>query len=153
MKSVLPLLAVLLIVTAGCGGFRPYRAMGQAATSEENVFAQACPSIKAKRVSPHTVRHTTAMHLLQSGNDIYVVKDWLGHADVNTTHAYVEIDMKMKHKALESCQPPKANTPPNSRPKWLKPGILEWLENVSKGAGNYVESWHISYSRKALTDA
>ncbi len=97
--------------------------------------AQACPSIKAKRVSPHTVRHTTAMHLLQSGNDIYVVKDWLGHADVNTTHAYVEIDMKMKRKALESCQPPKANTPPNSRPKWLKPGILEWLENVSKGAG------------------
>ena len=80
-------------------------------------------------------RHTTAMHLLQSGNDIYVVKDWLRHADVNTTHAYVEIDMKMKRKALESCQPPKANTPPNSRPKWLKPGILEWLENVSKGAG------------------
>ena len=75
------------------------------------------------------------MHLLQSGNDIYVVKDWLRHADVNTTHAYVEIDMKMKRKALESCQPPKANTPPNSRPKWLKPGILEWLENVSKGAG------------------
>jgi site-specific recombinase XerD len=96
---------------------------------------EACASIKAKKVSPHTVRHTTAMHLLQSGNDISVIKDWLGHADLNTTHAYVEIDMKMKRKALETCQPPKAKTPPKSLGKWLKPGILEWLEDLSKGAG------------------
>jgi hypothetical protein len=75
------------------------------------------------------------MHLLQSGNDISVIKDWLGHADLNTTHAYVEIDMKMKRKALETCQPPKAKTPPKSQAKWLKPGILEWLEDLSKGAG------------------
>jgi len=97
--------------------------------------AEACASIKAKKVSPHTVRHTTAMHLLQSGNDIHVVKDWLGHADLNTTHAYVEIDMKMKRRALESCQPPKAKTPLKGQAKWLKPGILEWLEDLSKGAG------------------
>ena len=96
---------------------------------------EACASIKAKKVSPHTLRHTTAMHLLQSGNDISIVKDWLGHADLNTTHGYVEIDMKMKRKALEACQPPRVETPPNSRSKWLKPGILEWLENLSKGAG------------------
>ena len=96
---------------------------------------QACASIKAKKVSPHTVRHTTAMHLLQSGNDLNVIKDWMGHADLNTTHAYVEIDMKMKRKALETCQPPKAKTPPKSLGKWLKPGILEWLEDLSKGAG------------------
>ena len=96
---------------------------------------QACASIKAKKVSPHMVRHTTAMHLLQSGNDLNVIKDWMGHADLNTTHAYVEIDMKMKRKALETCQPPKAKTPPKSLGKWLKPGILEWLEDLSKGAG------------------
>ena len=96
---------------------------------------EACASIKAKKVSPHTVRHTTAMHLLQSGNDLNVIKDWMGHADLNTTHAYVEIDMKMKRKALETCQPPKAKTPPKSLGKWLKPGILEWLEDLSKGAG------------------
>ncbi len=96
---------------------------------------EACASIKAKKVSPHTVRHTTAMHLLQSGNDLNVIKDWMGHADLNTTHAYVEIDMKMKRKALEACQPPKAKTPPKSLAKWLKPGILEWLEDLSKGAG------------------
>ncbi len=96
---------------------------------------EACPSIKTKKVSPHTVRHTTAMHLLQAGNDLNVIKDWMGHADLNTTHGYVEIDMKMKRKALETCQPPKANAPPKCRSKWLKPGILEWLDDLSKGAG------------------
>ena len=50
------------------------------------------------------------MHLLQSGNDISVIKDWLGHANLNTTHGYVEIDMKMKRKALETCHPPMAKT-------------------------------------------
>ena len=96
---------------------------------------ETCRSLESKRVGPHTLRHTTAMHLLQSGNDITVVKDWMGHADLNTTHEYVEIDMKMKCKALETCQPPKAKTPSKGRPKWLKPGILEWLENLSRGAG------------------
>ena len=75
------------------------------------------------------------MHLLQSGNDLSLIKDWMGHADLNTTHAYVEIDMKMKRRALEACQPPKAKTTSKRRPKWLKPGILEWLEDLSKGAG------------------
>jgi site-specific recombinase XerD len=97
--------------------------------------AEVCASIKAKRVSPHTVRHTTGMHLLQSGNDITVIKDWLGHADLNTTHGYVEIDMKMKLKVLETCQPPKTKTPQGGRPKWMKAGILEWLEDLSKGVG------------------
>lgn len=96
---------------------------------------EACPSIKTKKVSPHTVRHTTAMHLLQAGNDLNVIKDWMGHADLNTTHGYVEIDMKMKRKALETCQPPKANAPSKCRSKWLKPGIIEWLDDLSKGAG------------------
>jgi len=92
---------------------------------------KTCASIKTKKVSPHTVRHTTAMHLLQAGNDISVIKDWMGHADLGTTHGYVEIDMKMKRKALESCQPPKAKTPAKGQAKWLKPGILKWLEDLS----------------------
>ena len=75
------------------------------------------------------------MHLLQSGNDISVIKDWLGHADLNTTHGYVEIDMKMKRKALETCQPPKVKMSMKAGPKWLKPGILEWLDDLSRSAG------------------
>lgn len=92
--------------------------------------AKACPSMKSKKVGPHTLRHTTATHLLQSGNDISVVKDWLGHADINTTHGYVEIDMKMKRKALEACQPPK-NKKTGRRPKWMKPSVLQWLDELS----------------------
>jgi len=72
------------------------------------------------------------MHLLQSGNDIITVKDWMGHADVNTTHAYVEIDMKMKRKALDACQPPQTA---KKRPRWLNPDILDWLDALSNKAG------------------
>lgn len=98
-----------------------------------------CPSLKTKKVSPHTLRHTTAMHLLQSGNEITVVKDWMGHANVNTTHGYVESDMKMKRRALEACLPPRIGTNGNKKPKWLTPKILVWLENLSQKAENYVK--------------
>lgn len=60
-----------------------------------------CSSMKDKTIGPHTFRHTTAMHLLQSGVDISVIKTWLGHVDLNTTHGYVEIDMEMKRKAMQ----------------------------------------------------
>jgi site-specific recombinase XerD len=96
--------------------------------------AEVCPSLKSKKISPHSVRHTTAMHLLQSGNDLSIIKDWMGHADVNTTHAYVEIDMKMKRKALEASQPPDVTTRKNKRPRWLEPSILKWLDDLSKSA-------------------
>ena len=49
-----------------------------------------------------------ALHLTQSGVDIAVVKDWLGHADVKTTHLYVDINVEMKREALEACPPPYA---------------------------------------------
>jgi integrase/recombinase XerD len=64
-----------------------------------------CQSLTKKKVSPHTFRHTTAMHLLQSGVDLAVIKNWLGHVSLDTTHAYVEIDLEMKRKALSSCAP------------------------------------------------
>ena len=100
--------------------------------------AQVCPSVKSKKVSPHSIRHTSAIHLLQSGNSIDVIKAWLGHADINTTHGYVEIDMKMKREALEACQPPKVKTRSKRRPKWLQPSILQWLDELSKASKNYV---------------
>lgn len=93
---------------------------------------ETCPSLKCKKISPHSIRHTTAMHLLQAGNDLSVVKDWLGHADLNTTHAYVEINMKMKRKALEASQPPARRALYKGRSKWLKPSTLEWLDGLSK---------------------
>ena len=95
--------------------------------------AQTCPPVKTKKISPHTFRHTTALHLLQSGNDISVVKDWLGHADVNTTHGYVEIDMKMKRRALEACESPQPKTG-KGHSKWMEPSILRWLDQLSEAA-------------------
>jgi site-specific recombinase XerD len=58
------------------------------------------PSLAGKRISPHTLRHSTAMHLLQSGVAFNIIALWLGHESVNTTHQYVEADLSMKEKAL-----------------------------------------------------
>ncbi|HUX30221.1 MAG: tyrosine-type recombinase/integrase [Pigmentiphaga sp.] len=64
------------------------------------------PSILQKRVSPHTLRHTTAMHLLQSGVPFNVIALWLGHESATTTHRYVEADLSMKETALARLDPP-----------------------------------------------
>ncbi|MDZ7579263.1 MAG: tyrosine-type recombinase/integrase [Deltaproteobacteria bacterium] len=82
----------------------------------------------AKPVNPHTIRHTSAMHLLRSGNDINMVSYWLGHADINTTHIYVEIDMEMKRKMIAKAGAPKIgkNAP------WQKPHVLQWLDRLAK---------------------
>src|SRR5262249_32948773 len=56
--------------------------------------------------SPHTLRHTTALHLLQSGVELNVIKCWLGHVSITTTSEYIEIDMAMKRKAIERCALP-----------------------------------------------
>ena len=60
----------------------------------------------AKRVTPHVIRHTTAMHLLQADVDITTIAAWLGHANLDTTHAYVEIDMRMKQQAMAATELP-----------------------------------------------
>ncbi len=62
--------------------------------------ARACPSIGAKRVTPHTLRHSTAMDLLHHGVDPAVIALWLGHENVETTQIYIHADMRMKEKAL-----------------------------------------------------
>jgi site-specific recombinase XerD len=64
------------------------------------------PSLLKKHVSPHTVRHTVAMHLLQSGVPFNVIALWLGHESATTTHRYVEADLAMKEKALARLEPP-----------------------------------------------
>jgi site-specific recombinase XerD len=68
--------------------------------------AERFPSLEKRKISPHTLRHTTAMHLLQSGVDITVIALWLGHESPATTHMYVEADLTMKEKALQKLQDP-----------------------------------------------
>jgi integrase/recombinase XerD len=65
----------------------------------------SCPSLATKMISPHVVRHTTAMHLLQAGVDIATIALWLGHESIETTHMYLEADLAMKEKALGKLDP------------------------------------------------
>lgn len=85
-----------------------------------------CSSLKEKRVSPHSIRHTTAMHLLQSGIDISVIALWLGHESPVTTHHYLQADLAMKKRILEKLDPPHTNS------ILFKPGdtLLKFLESL-----------------------
>ena len=65
-----------------------------------------CPSLEGKNVSPHTLRHTTAMHLLQAGVDVTLIALWLGHESPETTHQYVEADVEMKRRILDRLDEP-----------------------------------------------
>lgn len=65
--------------------------------------ATTTPSLKNKRVSPHTMRHSTAVHLLQADVDINTIRAWLGHVSLETTNRYAEIDLEMKAAALDAC--------------------------------------------------
>ena len=64
------------------------------------------PSLRSKCVSPHTIRHATAMTLLRSGVDINTIRVWLGHVSLQTTNIYAESDLEMKAKALACCEAP-----------------------------------------------
>jgi site-specific recombinase XerD len=68
------------------------------------VVAKTIPAIAKKRVSPHTIRHTTATHLLRAGVDINTIRAWLGHVSLTTTNIYAEVDLELKAKALARCE-------------------------------------------------
>ncbi len=88
------------------------------------------PTLTKKRVSPHTIRHTTAVHLLNAGVDINVIRAWLGHVDLRTTHIYAEIDFHTKRKAIETCAP-QPNADQATEPPWRHtPDLLTWLEQL-----------------------
>ena len=63
--------------------------------------SQICPSLQRKKVTPHTLRHTTAMNLLHAGIDISTIAIWLGHESIETTHKYMVADIELKRKAME----------------------------------------------------
>ncbi len=64
-----------------------------------------CPSLATRKLSPHLIRHGTAMHLLQAGVDVAVIALWLGHEHVDTTHVYLQTDLKIKEQALQKLDP------------------------------------------------
>jgi site-specific recombinase XerD len=90
--------------------------------------AATLPSLEGCRVTPHTLRHTTAMHLLQSGVEVNVIRSWLGHVSISTTNRYIEIDLAMKAKALQACEV--AATAADKVAGARHPDILTWLESL-----------------------
>lgn len=88
--------------------------------------APKTPSLKHRRISPHTFRHSTAMHLLQSGVAPEVIALWLGHESPNTTHLYVEADLEMKRRTLEALPSPKLKRP---TPKQVDE-LLQFLDGL-----------------------
>jgi len=89
--------------------------------------SRTVPSMATKRVSPHTIRHTTAVHLLRAGVDINTIRAWLGHVSLDTTHVYAEVDMEMKAKALARVDISDLQSRPWRRPL---PSLMKFLKTI-----------------------
>jgi integrase/recombinase XerD len=84
-----------------------------------------------RRVSPHIFRHTAAVHLLEAGVEVNVIRGWLGHADLTTTNRYAEINTRAKIEALRNTEPPGASAGPRPRPVWKSDEtLLNWLASL-----------------------
>ena len=86
------------------------------------------PSLRSKRLHPHSMRHSTAVALLKSGVDLTTISQWLGHSDLNTSNRYAAIDLDMKRKAIESVRPMESQR--MGKQPWRQNTILEWLESL-----------------------
>lgn len=86
------------------------------------------PALATKRVSPHSIRHSTATHLLRAGVDINTIRGWLGHVSLDTTNIYAEIDFEMKAKALAKCEPASDAKPAK---RWRdQPALMDFLRTL-----------------------
>ena len=84
-----------------------------------------------RRVSPHVWRHTAAVHLLEAGVDVNVIRGWLGHVSLNTTNRYAEITMRMKTEAMKLCAPEGSDAHGASKAPWQDDSsLLQWLTSL-----------------------
>jgi site-specific recombinase XerD len=100
-------------------------------THYAKLATKSVPSLVGKRVSPHTIRHTTAVHLLRAGVDINTIRAWLGHASLDTTHVYAEVDMEMKAKALASVDI--SDLPQRPQRGGALPSLMAFLKGLEGG--------------------
>jgi integrase/recombinase XerD len=84
-----------------------------------------------RRISPHTFRHSCAVHLLEAGVEVNVIRGWLGHADLSTTNRYAEINTNTKLAALRACEPPTTSEGHRATPIWRSDqALLDWLDSL-----------------------
>ena len=90
------------------------------------------PALRTKRLHPHSMWHSTAVHLLRAGVDIVTISQWLGHASVTTTHGYATVDLDMQRQALAKARPTTRAAAGPAR--WRRDAfVLEWLEALRGG--------------------
>ena len=95
-------------------------------TVHASTAAAHCPSLAAKTITPHVLRHTAAMRLLHAGVEVSVIALWLGHEQTDTAQIYLHADLALKERALARTTPPDA-TPGRYRPP---DPLLAFLENL-----------------------
>jgi len=91
------------------------------------------PNEPRRRISPHTFRHTSAVHLLEAGVEVNVIRGWLGHVSLETTNRYAEINLRMKEAALQACQPPASASSEACprKPVWREDAeLMKWLKGL-----------------------
>jgi integrase/recombinase XerD len=108
------------------GGFLSRDGVEYVLAKHVAVARQRCPSLQKKRISPHVLRHTTAMELLQHGVDRSIIALWLGHESLETTQVYIQANLEMKEKALAK------TTPINVKPGRYQPDdqLLAFLKSL-----------------------
>ena len=90
--------------------------------------ARVVPSLASKKVSPHTFRHATAVHLVAAGVDVTVIRSWLGHAHLDTTNHYAQANLDTKREALQRLDPSSKIKQP---PPWRRDAsVLTWLDSL-----------------------
>ena len=90
--------------------------------------ARHMPSLAKKSITPHTWRHSVGVQLVAAGVDVTVIRNWLGHARLDTTNQYARANLETKRKALEQVDP---TTKPGRPPRWKRdPELLNWLDSL-----------------------
>jgi site-specific recombinase XerD len=90
--------------------------------------ASIAPTLKSKHVTPHSFRHSTAVHLVAAGVDITVIRSWLGHVSLDTTNHYAQANLETKRKALERVE---KSSRPGKSPSWKQDkSVLAWLDTL-----------------------
>lgn len=88
-------------------------------------------TVHGRRITPHAFRHTTAVHLLESGVEVNVIRGWLGHVSLETTNRYAEINTRTKEAALRKCAAPISAKGFSRKPPWNNDGaLMDWLDSL-----------------------